>query len=378
VVEEITRLARPEILGLPVRRPVRTEEGPDGIVAYLDSNENPYPSFPGTVDPFLGNPHSAPRLGDAIDCLAGHFDAPPEGLLITRGIAEATDLLIRACCAARRDSVLTCPPTFGAHVLSARVQSVVVHEAPLRRETGFGLDIDRILDVHRSDPGLKLVFLCTPNDPTGNLVSREDVLNLCSDLLGEALVVVDQSYVGYSGETPLNREIDAHPNLVVLRALSKEYSLAGEQVGVMIAHPEVIDIVGRIGFPSPLTRPTIATVTAAMTSAGIEYARANIGRLLNERRRIEDALSMLSGIRVHPSDTNFLLVDVPFPQELIQSMRRSGIKIRDCSTVPGIEGSVRISIGTYRQNEAMLAVFKEHAAVFHDGARRRVLPEARC
>jgi histidinol-phosphate aminotransferase len=361
-MEELTRLARPEILELAPFGPGRTAQRESDAPTRLDANENPYPPFPAGADALPHNRYPEAQPGRLLDRFAVCFDTPRDRMLITRGVDEATDLLVRAFCTARQDAILVCPPVFGRHAVSARVHSVAVHEVPLRKEDGFQLDPDRILDVHRSEPGLKVLFLCTPNDPTGNLMRRADVLGLASGLLGKALVVADQTYVEYSGDAPLSREIDAHPNLVVLRTLSNEYSLAGEQVGIVIAHPAVVEIVGRIAMPRPLTQSTIATVAAAVTPAGIEYARANIGRLLAERRRVEDALNALPGTRAHPSDANFLLVDVDRPQELTQRMRQAGIRILDCSAVPGVEGSVRISIGTYRQNQAMLAVLRAHAA----------------
>jgi histidinol-phosphate aminotransferase len=359
-MEEITRLARPEILEMPAYRPARLEHD---VLARLDANENPYPPFPASAGALPHNHYSEPQPEHLLDRFAEYFDIPQENLLITRSIDEAVDLLVRAFCAPRRDAILTCPPVLGRHAISARIQPVAVHEVPLRKEAGFDLDLERILAVHRSDPGLKAVFLCSPNDPTGNLMRRADVSELCSRLHGKALVVVDQTYVEYSGDTPLSREIDAHPNLVVLRTLSKECSLADEQVGVVIAHPEVVGIVGRIAIPRPLTQSTIAAITAALSPAGIEYARANIGRVLGERRRVEDVLNTLPAIRVHPSDANFLLVDVVRPQALTQWMRQAGIRILDCSAVRGVEGAVRISIGTYRQNEAMLAAFEGRDAM---------------
>ncbi|MFF0525783.1 aminotransferase class I/II-fold pyridoxal phosphate-dependent enzyme [Actinomadura nitritigenes] len=361
-MEEITRLARPEILEMASSGPGRTAQREGDVHTRLDANENPYPPFPAGVDALPHNRYPEAQPGHLLDRFADCFGTPRDRMLITRGVDEATDLLVRAFCTAGRDAILVCPPVFGRHAVSARLQSVAIHEVPLRKDAGFELDPERILAVHRSDPGLKVLFLCTPNDPTGNLVRRADVLELSSRLLGKALVVADQTYVEYSGDAPLSREIDAHPNLVVLRTLSKEYSLAGEQVGIAIAHPAVVGILGRIAIPRPLTQSTIATVAAAVSPAGIEYARANIGRVLGERRRVEDALAALPGVRVHPSDANFLLVDVARPEELTHRMREAGIRILDCSAVPGVGDSVRISIGTYRQNQAMLAVLRAHAA----------------
>jgi histidinol-phosphate aminotransferase len=361
-MEAITRLARPEILAMTPYSSARTAGDQQSMSAYLDANENPYPPFPGGEDLVGLNRYPEPQPGHLLDRFAEHFGAARERLLITRGADEAIDLLVRGFCVAGRDGIVICPPTFGMYAISAQIQNAVIHEVPLLGGAGFQLDVDGILAAQRADPAIKLVFVCTPNNPTGNLLRRDDVLRLCSQLHGQALIVADQTYVEYSGQAPLSAELHAHPNLVVLRTLSKEYSLAGERVGITIAHPAVISIIGRILAPYPLTQSAITAVTAAMSPAGVEYARANIRRLLAERARVEAALQTTSITRVYPSDVNWLLVEVEQPRELVRRMERAGIKIRDRSTVPGIEGSVRISIGTREHNNAMLAVLAQHTA----------------
>jgi histidinol-phosphate aminotransferase len=364
--DTVGHLARPEILALKPYSSARTEGEQQAVSIYLDANENPYPPFPGDDAPARLNYYPEPQPSHLLKRFAEHFGTARERLLMTRGADEAIDLLVRAFCSARRDGIVICPPTFPMYALSAQIQDAAVHSVPLLADAGFQLDVEGIVAAQAANPALKLVFVCTPNNPTGNLLRREDVLRLCSHLRGRAIVVADHAYVEYSGQAPLTAAVDAHPNLVVLRTLSKEYSLAGERLGITIARPEVIGILGRILAPYPLPQSVIATVTAAMTPDGVAYARANIERLLAERARVERALATLPATRVAPSDANFLLVEVAQPRLLVRRMQEAGIKIRDRSAVPGIEGSVRIGIGAPEHNDAMLAVFRRHVETLGD------------
>jgi histidinol-phosphate/aromatic aminotransferase/cobyric acid decarboxylase-like protein len=281
-MEEITRMARPDILEMAYRSPVLAAQRGANVPTRLDTKENPYPPFPGSVDAAPHNRYPEAQPGQLLDRFAECFGAPWERMLIARGIDEATDLLVPVFCTAQRDAILVCPPVFGRHAISARLQPGAIHEVPLRKDAGFELDPERILAVHRSNPGLKVLFVCT--------------------------------------------------------------------------------ILGWTAIPRSLTQSTIATATAAVSRAGIEYARANIDRAVEERRRVEDVLNGLPSIRIDPSDANFLLVDVVGSEEFTHRMRPAGIGILDCSAIAELEGSVRISIGTYRQNQAQLAVLRAYAA----------------
>jgi histidinol-phosphate aminotransferase len=203
------------------------------------------------------------------------------------------------------------------------------------------------------------VFVCSPNNPTANLMRRADVLRLAAELFGRALVVVDQLYADYSGEPSLSDEVDGHPNLVVVRSMSKEYSLAGERLGVTIAHPEVIGILRRIMAPYSLTASSIRAVSRALTPEGVGYGRANIARLVAERDRVAAALTGSPVVeKIWPSDANFVLVRIADPRGLTRTMAEHGIKIRDRSAV--VDGAVRISIGTVEENDAMLKVVADY------------------
>ena len=278
VMEEITRLARPEILEMASSAPGRTAQREGDVLTRLDANENPYPPFPAGVDALPHNRYPEAQPAHLLDRFADCFGTPRDRMLITRGVDEATDLLVRAFCAARQDAILICPPVFGRHAVSARLQSVAIHEVPLRKEAGFELDPDRILAVHRSDPGLKVLFLCTPNDPTGNLVRRADVLELASRLLGKALVVADQTYVEYSGDAPLSREIDAHPNLVVLRTPPG----AANFLASAIDHGRIEGLLGTIAGDDTIM---VITTGAPASRRIADHLLALAGTTTNEEQR---------------------------------------------------------------------------------------------
>ena len=360
-MDEITRLARPDILAMKAYSSARTE-GEQRMDVFLDANENPFPPYPGDPSCEGLNRYPEPQPSRLLDRFAAHFAVERERLLVTRGADEAIDLLVRAFCRAGRDSVLVNPPTFGMYEIAARIQGAGVRSVALLEDARFELDVDGVLAACDDDPGIKLVFVCSPNNPTGGLFRRADVVRLCIDLLGRALVVADETYIDFSGRPSLAAEAASHPNLVVLRTLSKEYSLAGERCGITIAHPDVIDIAGRILAPYPLTVSAVRAVDRAMSPEGVARARANIRTLLDERARVEQALAASpAATRVHPSDANYLLVETPRPRRLVEMMEAARIKIRDRSTVPGIEGCVRISVGTPEQNDLMLEVVEKYA-----------------
>jgi histidinol-phosphate aminotransferase len=352
-VDEIVRLCRPEIYAMRPYSSARTEGTQDASI-FLDANENPYPPYPGTPEQAGLNRYPPPQPVELLDRFAELYAVPREKLFLSRGADESIDLLVRAFCAAGRDSIMITPPTFVMYETAAQIQGAAVVRVPLR-EADFQLDVEAML---RQDAP-KLVFVCSPNNPTANLMRRADVLRLAAELFGRALVVVDQLYADYSGEPSLGNEVDGHPNLVVVRSMSKEYSLAGERLGVTIAHPEVIGILRRIMAPYSLTASSIRTVARALTPEGVGYGRANIARLVAERDRVATALAGSPVVeKVWPSDTNFLLVRTADPQGLTAAMAEHGIKIRDRSAV--VDGAVRISIGTVEENDAMLKVVADY------------------
>ncbi len=355
----ITRLARPQVLALTPYSSARKEGEQNEAWAHHDANEMLYPPYPDTSAQEGLNRYPEPQPSHLLDIFAQYFDVPREQLLLSRGADEAIDLLTRVFCREGVDAVLIQPPTFAMYEHSAHVQGAAIHEVPLRPDS-FQLDVPRILDACRKDSNIKLVFICSPNNPTGNLMRREDVLALSRHLAGQAMIVVDETYVAYSGQPSLSAEIEKHPNVVVLRTVSKENSLAGERCGVMIAHPEIISLTGRIHAPYPLTASAIRAVTEAMSVEGVDYAGRLREQILRDRDALEQALATSPAVqRIYPSDANFLLLQTANPKLLVRVMEENHIKIRDRSAV--VPGCVRISVGRPEQNERLLAVFAEYA-----------------
>jgi histidinol-phosphate aminotransferase len=361
-MDELTRLARPEILAL---RPYVT--GRDGAdehpgVAWLDANESPYPPFHHAPDRPASHRYPEPQPRAIVERLAEHFGAPASHALLSRGAEEAISLLVRAFCTARVDGVLVNTPTFAMYEVATRIQDAALHEVPLRGDD-FRLDHDRIASVLREHPRTKLVFVCTPNNPTGNLVAPAEILDLCARTRGTSLVVADETYLEYADAPSLIPAIHDHPNLVVLRTLSKAYGLAGERCGVTLAHPAVISVLRRILPPYPMTRSSLDVVARSITPEGIAYARANIATVCAERDRVQAELARSPIVeRVFPSSTNFVLFRTPEPAPLVEAFRAAGIRVRDRSDIDGIRGCVRVTIGLPAHNDRVLDVLTRHAA----------------
>lgn len=364
-MDEIVGLVRPEIYAMKPYSSARTEATADARI-YLDANENPYPPYPGTDEVVGYNRYPQPQPRVLLDRFAEVYGVERERLFLSRGADEAIDLLVRAFCRAREDAILITPPTFVMYETAAAIQDVAVHRVPLirpsdafvRPDDGYQLDVDAILATQAAHPGTKLVFVCSPNNPTGNLLRRADVLRLAATLFGRALVVVDELYLEYSGQPSLAGHLDAYPNLVVVRSVSKEFSLAGERVGVTVADPEVIGVLGRIMAPYSLPVSAVRTVAAAMTADGVRHGREIITRIVAERDRVSRALAASPGVsRVFASDANFLLVRVDDAAGLTAAMAAHGIRIRDRSGA--VANTVRISIGTPAENDEMLKVLAD-------------------
>jgi histidinol-phosphate aminotransferase len=349
----VKRLTRPDIWAMHPYSSARTEGTQDATV-FLDANENPYPPYPATDAEAGLNRYPEPQPRALVERFAQLYGVAPEQVFLSRGADEAIDLLVRAFCAAGKDGVVTTPPSFVMYETAARIQNAHLHEVPLIRDVTFRLDVAGLLRTVRQRPGTKLVFVCSPNNPSGNLMGRGEILRLATELAGRALVVVDELYVDYSGAPSLAGELAEHDNLVVLRSLSKEYSLAGERCGVTLAHPEVVSVLRRIMAPYPLPRTVIRAVAAAISPDGIAHGRKNIARVLAERERVAAALAASPVIgHVYPSDANFLLARVVDGPGLVAALAARGVKIRDRGGV--VPGAVRISIGTPEENDALLA-----------------------
>jgi histidinol-phosphate aminotransferase len=349
-VNPVLALARPDILQL---QPYQHAAW-DPSLERMHANEMPWRAQGDNSAAGL-NRYPEPQPHALVERMAGLYDVPLASVLVGRGSDEAIDLLVRAFCRAGEDSVVITPPTFGFYKVAARVQGAGVIEVPLLQD-GFGLDVPGVLEAGGR---AKIVFLCSPNNPTGNLLDETALLRVCRELGGRALVCVDEAYLEFTGRTSLAARLEELPNLVVLRTLSKAYALAGARLGTLIASADVVGLLKRIIPPYAIPASTIEQVLALTEAPQRAMAAARIRTLLEERERVAARLARMDCvIEVHPSDANFLLVEFRDAGRALEAGKVDGLLVRDFSRAPGLANCLRISIGTPAQNERLLAAME--------------------
>jgi histidinol-phosphate aminotransferase len=361
--DPILSLVRPAVLALKpyssARKEFTKEADAPAKWTWLDANENPTTpaaSLPATAArEVVLNRYPEPQPQDLVDRLAALYGVAPAQLLVTRGSDEGIDLLLRAFCSEGRDSILITPPTYGMYEVAAAIQGARVVSVPLVRGRDFALDADAVIDAWQ--PGVKIVFLCSPNNPTGGLLSRASILKVARELEGKAIVVVDKAYIEFSGRSTLTAEITDTPNLVVLRTLSKAFGLAGARVGVTIGNPSLIAVLKKIIAPYPVPAPVAAAALSALTPAGIAAARESAAKLAAGRKELAAKLATLSCVKqLWPSDANFLLVEVTDSKRVMTAAKLAGVVLRDRSREPGLANCIRITAGTAEENQLVVEV----------------------
>ena len=346
----VLALARPDILELQPYQHARW----DPSLERMHANEMPWRAQGDNTQAGL-NRYPEPQPHALVERMALLYGVPAASVLVGRGSDEAIDLLLRAFCRAGQDSVVITPPTFGFYKVAARIQGACVIEVPLLRE-GFGLDLPAVVEAGQR---AKIVFLCSPNNPTGNLLDEAAILSVCRELSDRALVCVDEAYIEFASRTSLASRLAEFPNLVVLRTLSKAYALAGARLGTLVAGSDIVSLLRRIIPPYAIPASTIEQVIALTEAPQRAIAAARIRTLLDEREKARRRLdSMASVVRVHPSDANFLLVEFRDARAALEAGKDAGLLIRDFSSAPGLANCLRISIGTPEQNERLLAALE--------------------
>jgi histidinol-phosphate aminotransferase len=345
-------LARPEIRSLQPYSSARMEAG--GAQIMLNANESAW--APNGDDGLGCNRYPDPQPDILLQSLATLYGVRREQLLVGRGSDEAIDLLVRAFCRAGEDAILIQPPTFGMYAVSARIQNAAVIEVSLAAD--FSLDVNALLSA--VTPAVKLVFLCTPNNPSGKSITRAEIELVAQALAGKALLVVDEAYVEFSSQPSVADLINRYEHLVVLRTLSKAWALAGARIGSLLANPEIIALIRRIMPPYPLPLPCVAAALAVLSPTGQAAARENIAVVQGERAMMQAALRQLPGVRdVLPSDANFLAVRLEDAGAVYQHLLREGIVVRDIRRYPLLQDALRITIGTPKENARVLSVLSE-------------------
>ena len=341
-------LARPDILTLkPYEHAVW-----DPAFERLHANESPWRSAADSSIAGLNRYPECPPVA-LVERLARVYGVPSNQLTVGRGSDEGIDLLCRTFCRAGQDGVIICPPTFGFYKVAAKVQGARVIKVPLQKERNFALDLNAVLAAW--DPSVKLVFLCSPGNPTGTSLELRDMQQLCAALDGKAMVVVDEAYMEFSPQESMLKSLDRYSNLVVLRTLSKAYALAGARVGSIIADAEIIELLNRVLPPYAIPTATVETVLAVTDAVRTAEFTQRVATLKAERARLLAELPKSPLIRrVWPSDANFLLVECADAEAVLAAAKSVNLVLRDQRSQPQLANCLRISVGTPEQNSRLL------------------------
>jgi histidinol-phosphate aminotransferase len=347
-VNPLISLARPEIVSLK----------PYAHAAWLPSltrmhaNEAPWRPKGDTTNAGL-NRYPEPQPQALIERLASLYGVSATQVLATRGADEAIDVLSRIYLRAGSDAILQCGPTFGMYQVAARIQGAEVMELPLDRGQDWQVDPERVVAAWR--PTVKLVYLCSPNNPTANLISQAALEHICTALDGKAIVVIDEAYIEWSRSGSLVGWLERFQTLAILRTLSKAHALAGARLGALLAAPQLIEIARRVIPPYALAQPTIEAALRALEPDELAASQAKLAALLVEKDYLRRGLCRSPLVaKVWPSDTNFLLIDCRDADRFMNNSVAGGLIVRDLRAHPALPHSLRVSVGTRAQNDALL------------------------
>ena len=349
---DICQRARPEVRAMAGYTSARSLQKAQAQKIFLDANECAF-------EPYVGasglSRYPSQQPGLLVDAFCRWLDVSSRNLTITRGADEAIDCLVRAFCEPALDNVVICPPTFAMYAQSAMLHGVAVKIAMLDKD--FDLDFKAINNT--VDDNTKIIFVCSPNNPTANLMDAETIIRLCQTFQGKILIVVDETYIEFSDQGSTIEQLDNFSNLVVLRTLSKSHAAAGLRCGVAVAHSDVSKLLQKVLAPYPLAVPVINEALSILKTE-------NTAKLAKKRTDIvarrDSCAAIMAGLNdvvsVLPSDANYLLLLVRDAEALCDRARKAGIILRDQSHQPGLENAVRISIGSDEEMQKLLMLMK--------------------
>lgn len=328
---------------------------------WLNANESPWANPADDASLLRRYPDPQPqKLREALGELYG---CKPGQLLAGRGSDEGIDLLLRALCRPGGDAVVITTPTFGMYAVCARLHGTRVVDVPLREGMeGYFCDFSAVADAVEQQSA-KIVFLCSPGNPGGNLLPLDEIASLAERLRDRAVVVVDEAYIEFADAPSAVTLLGAFPNVVVLRTLSKAHALAAARVGSVIANTELIAVLQRCQAPYPLPAPCVEVALAALTPAARNRTSARVGDIVSERLRLQTGLAGLPGVRrVIPSRANFVQVRCFDAQAVFDLLLGAGVVVRDLRVIPGLADALRISVGTPEQNDRVLSTIASLSA----------------
>lgn len=342
-MKDLEKLVRPNVWAMKPYSSARNEYHGTASV-FLDANENPY-NVPYNRYP---DPMQC-ALKERIGALKG---VDPRSIFLGNGSDEPIDLLIRAFCEPGIDHILSIDPSYGMYEVAASVNHVQCIKIEL--DKSFELNADRLLE--EANDWVKIIFLCSPNNPTGNSLNRDKLYQILNTFGG--LVVIDEAYIDFSAEPSFLPELAKYPNLVILQTLSKAWGAAGIRLGMAFASPEIIAILSKIKYPYNINMLTQERALEILNSE--DKMKEQLRAILSERIRLQAALPLLKCVlRIYPTDANFILIDVGNANAAYKRLVKQGVIVRNRTNVTLCNGCLRITVGTPEENDALLNVLKE-------------------
>lgn len=339
----IKNLVRPNVLAMKAYSSARDEyTGKEGV--FLDANENPFPSSV--------NRYPDPYQRELKEEIAKVKGVETNQIIVGNGSDELLDLLFRAFCVPGKDTVVTIKPSYGMYDVLAQTNDVKLIEVPL--DADFNLNGEAILE---SAQGAKMIVLCSPNNPTGNLLNRNVILDILSKFAG--LVVIDEAYIDFSNGKTFLQELNNFPNLFVSQTMSKAYGMAGIRVGLGFGNVEVIDILNKIKPPYNVNELSQKFALARLRD--VKQVAEEVLQLLLERSRVLAILQENKHVEhIYRTDANFILFKVANADDLYQHFARNQVVVRNRTKQFGCENCLRVSIGTHEENERFIQVLNEY------------------
>jgi len=354
----IEALARPDIVAMKPYSSARKEAPAEGVL--LNANEAPWSLLHDSDWEARLNRYPDPQPQALVARMAWLYGVAEDRVLVTRGSDEGIDLLTRVFCAAGRDAILQSPPTFGMYRIAAQAQGAEVVSAPRDPADGFRLPEQALLDTLRENAKIKLVFLTSPNNPTGDVIPGAFLERLLQQARDRAVVVVDEAYAEFCDQPSATALLDRYPNLVVLRTLSKAWAAAGLRCGVVLAQPELLALLRRVIAPYPLPSPVTALALRMLQNDMLGRQRELLQELRANKQSLLKLLSNRSWIEeTIAGEANFVLIRSKQAAELLAFCARQGVVLRGFPADPLLQGYIRISVGSAQEIAALAAALDE-------------------
>lgn len=349
---DIKNLVCPHVLSMQAYSSARMEyEGKEGV--FLDANENSL----GSVTDEVHNRYPDPLQSDLKNEIAALENIAANQIFLGNGSDECINVLIQCFCVSGKDKVVILPPTFSMYEHAAHVMNIGITEVFLKEET-FQLNVDEIL-TQSKDNGVKIIFICSPNNPTGNLMNEQAIETVLNSFNG--LVVIDEAYQDFAGNKSWVTRLNEFENLVVINTFSKAWGMADARLGMLFANKEIIQYLNTIKMPYNVTQHTINLALEALNK--LDVKNQFINELLSGRKWLENQMKEIKFIyKIYPSDANFILFKVEDANGLYKYLLSKKVIVRNRDKAPLLKGCLRVSVGTAAENSKFIEALKEYTA----------------